>query len=130
MACPGASSEICGGSKSLSVYNHTTFVPPRIVSPVGNCNYSGCYTELTNARAIVGYSVTNTTAMTVDLCVGAFQAKGYGIAGVEWESQCFCGYTISTGATLVADSQCEVMLCPGNNKEWCSAGDRLQVYTS
>jgi hypothetical protein len=121
MACPGASSEICGGSKSLSVYNYTNFVPPRIVS---------CYTEFTNARAIVGYSVTNTTAMTVELCVGACQAKGYGIAGVEWESQCFCGYTISTGATLVADSQCEVMLCPGNNKEWCSAGSRLQVYTS
>ena len=86
--------------------------------------------ELTNARAISSYSVTSTAAMTVEMCTGACSAKGYAIAGIEYGSQCFCGDSISTSSSVVADSQCEVMLCPGNAKEWCSAGSRLQVYTN
>lgn len=130
MACSGSKSEVCGGSKLLSVYNDTSFIPPSIPQAVGSYNYTGCYTELTNARALSSYSLTSTSSMTVEMCVGACEAKGYALAGVEYGSQCFCGNSISAQSSRVADSQCEVMLCPGNNKEWCSAGSRLQVYST
>jgi hypothetical protein len=128
--CAGDKSEVCGGSKLLSVYNDTSFVPPSIPQKVGNYNYTGCYKELTNARAITGYSLTSTSSMTVEMCVGACQTNGYALAGVEYGSQCFCGNSISPLSSVVADSQCQVMLCPGNSKEWCSAGSHLQVYSS
>jgi hypothetical protein len=66
--------------------------------------------------------------MTVDLCVQTCVGKGYVYAGVEYGSQCFCGNSISADSTVVADSQCQVMLCPGNTKEFCSAGSLLEVY--
>lgn len=129
-SCPGNTDEICGGSKLLSVYNDTSFVPPSIPQTVGGWNYTGCYTDPVNPRAIASYQVTSTSSMTVEMCVGACEAKGYAFAGVEYGSQCFCGNSISSQSTAVADSQCEVMLCPGNSKEWCSAGSRLQVYSN
>jgi hypothetical protein len=129
MACSGSKTEICGGPSRLSVYNDTTFIPPSIPSSVGTYNYTGCFTELVNARAISTYEVTSSTSMTVEFCVDACQAKGYALAGIEYGSQCFCGNSISAESSQVADNQCEVMLCPGNNKEWCSAGDRLLVYS-
>ena len=68
--------------------------------------------------------------MTVEMCVGACQTKGYALAGVEYGSQCFCGISISPLSSVVADSQYQVMLCPGNSKEWCSVGSHLQVFSS
>jgi hypothetical protein len=68
--------------------------------------------------------------MTVDLCVSTCAAKGYGLSGVEYGTQCFCSNTLSSGSSMVDDSQCEVLLCPGNTQEWCSAGSRLMVYES
>jgi WSC domain len=73
--------------------------------------------------------VTSTSSMTVEMCVGACSAKGYGLAALEYGSQCFCGNKISSLSSVVPDSQCEVMLCPGNTTEYCSNGDRLQVYS-
>jgi len=139
-ACSGNKSEICGGSSRLSVYNLTTFIspsiPPTILVPALTAtaspttyNYTGCYTELTNTRALPSYSVTNRMGMTLDLCVSTCVGKGYGVAGVEYRSQCFCGNVLSALSTKAPDAQCEALLCPGNAKEWCSAGSRLVVYT-
>ena len=66
----------------------------------------------------------------VEYCVAACSGKGYAYAGLEYGSQCFCGNTLGTGSENVADSQCQVMLCPGNKGEYCSAGNRLIVYLS
>ena len=137
MACSGNKAETCGGSDRLSVYNNTAFVAPKIVQSVvastgalGTYTYRGCYTELTNARALSSYAVTSTTLMTAEYCVAACSGKGYAYAGLEYGSQCFCGETLSTGSSMVPDGQCQVMLCPGNKQEYCSAGNRLIVYLS
>ena len=137
MACSGNKAETCGGSSRLSVYNNTAFVAPKIVQSVvastgamATYKYQGCFTELTNARALSAYAVTSTTLMTAEYCVAACSGKGYAYAGLEYGSQCFCGNTLATGSSNVADWQCQVMLCPGNKGEYCSAGSRLMVYLS
>jgi hypothetical protein len=61
-------------------------MPPSIPQKVGDYNCTGCYKELANARAIAGCSVTSTSSMTVEMCVGACQTKGYALAGVEYGS--------------------------------------------
>jgi hypothetical protein len=129
MTCSGDKGEICGGAARLSVYNNPAFVPPSIPQSVAGYNYTACYTELTNARALDKYMVTSTSSMTVEMCVGACSTKGYVLAALEYGSQCFCGNSISPLSSVVADSQCEVMFCPGDTTEYCSDGARLQVYS-
>lgn len=68
--------------------------------------------------------------MTVDMCVSTCAGKGYSISGIEYGTQCFCSNTMSSASTVVADAGCEVLLCPGNKLEYCSAGSRLMVYES
>lgn len=68
--------------------------------------------------------------MTVEMCIGVCAAKGTPLAALEYGEQCFCGSSISSSSSVVADSQCEALLCPGDSKEWCSAGSRLQMYST
>ncbi|KAH8778291.1 hypothetical protein F5882DRAFT_463722 [Hyaloscypha sp. PMI_1271] len=89
--CSGDKSEVCGGSKLLSVYNDTSFMPPSIPQKVGDYNYTGSYKELANARAITGYSVTSTSSMTVEMCVGACQTKGYALAALNMAASVSAG---------------------------------------
>lgn len=130
MACAGNKSETCGGSSRLSVYNNTAYVPPTIPKTVGTYQYTGCHTELATGRAMGTLGLTNTTGMTVEMCIGVCDAKGKPLAALEFGSQCFCGSSISTSSEVVDDSQCQSLLCPGNPKEYCSAASRLQMYST
>ncbi|KAH7393271.1 WSC domain-containing protein [Cadophora sp. MPI-SDFR-AT-0126] len=127
--CPGDKTQICGGSKRLNVYTNTAYIPPSVPKTSGAYNYTACYNELTNSRAMTGYSFTNTTAMTVDVCTMTCSSKGYLLAGLQFGAQCYCSNTISSAAPIVDDSQCQALVCPGNKLQYCSAGNRLQVYS-
>ena len=132
MACVGNSSEICGGSSRISVYNLTTFVPPAIVQKAGNYSFQGCYNELPNARLLSGPSYSNGTGMTVESCVNfcSSQSPAQPYAGVEYASQCFCGATLPSTATMAASNNTCSMTCSGNNKEYCGGPGLLDVYAS
>lgn len=128
MPCNGDSSEMCGGSSRLSVYTNTAYVAPKIVTTIQtSMEYQGCFMEAVDARAMNAYSFTSTTSMTVELCVNTCLGKGYGYAGVEYGSECYCSNVLPATAPM-PDTDCAVMLCPGNKEEWCSNGSRLQVY--
>ncbi|KAH7330380.1 hypothetical protein BKA65DRAFT_565638 [Rhexocercosporidium sp. MPI-PUGE-AT-0058] len=129
-ACPGDKTQFCGGSKRLNVYTNKAYVPPSIPKTSGSYNYTACYTELTNARAMVGYTFTNSTGMSVDVCTTTCKTKGYLLAGLQFGNQCYCSNSISASAPIVDDSQCQALVCPGNKLQYCSAGSRLQVYSS
>ncbi len=128
MACKGNTSEICGGSSRLSVYNLTTYVPPTTVKQVGSYVFQGCYKEATTGRALSGASYINATAMTVESCVNYCQAAGANYAGVEYSKECFCGSSIASTATAAASNSSCNMLCAGNSKEFCGAGSLLDIY--
>ncbi|WWC68300.1 uncharacterized protein I206_102224 [Kwoniella pini CBS 10737] len=129
MPCAGSSSDICGGSSRLSVFNYTSYVPPQLISTVGTYKLQGCYSEATSGRALPSYSFTNSTGMTAEWCVSGCQAKNYSYAGIEYGSECWCANTLSSTSTKQADSACN-MLCPGNQREYCGAGSRLALYKS
>lgn len=126
-ACTGNSSEICGGSSRLSVYNSTTFIPPTTVKQVGTYVSQGCYAEATTGRLLSGSTYTNSTGMTVESCVAYCSKGSYNYAGVEYGKECYCGNSLSSTATTYDVSQCN-MLCTGNKREFCGAASKLNVY--
>ena len=128
MSCAGDATQTCGGGSRLSVYNYTMYLPPQTVDAVGEYKSQGCWTEGTGGRALTKYGFANNTGMTVELCVGACELRGWKWAGVEYAQECYCGDAIMNGAKK-ADNQgnCN-MLCKGNKREFCGAGSRLNVY--
>lgn len=78
--CMGDSTQICGGSRRLSIYNYTSYVYPQIVTSTGAYKVQGCYIDAVAARVLDGYSFTDGTGMTVQECVGVCQGKGCGLS--------------------------------------------------
>ena len=82
--CSGNSSEACGGSYILSVYQDTTF-PQTNSSVITDYIPSGCYTEGTNGRSLVyAQDNLNSSTMTVEVCLESCKSNGYPLAGVEY----------------------------------------------
>lgn len=126
-ACPGNSSEICGGSSRLSIFsNGRPFQPsaPGTPQTIGGFNYTACYTEGTSGRALAD-KATSGNSMTLEYC--ASYCTGYQYFGTEYGAECYCGNTIGAGANQTSDSECD-MLCASNASEFCGSSSRLTVY--
>jgi hypothetical protein len=95
MKCSRNSSKYCGGSSRLSAYNCTSFVAPSMLQNIGMYRLKGCFTDSTSARGLSLYSFTNGTGMSEELCVATCQAKGYGMAGIEYAKECYCGKALA-----------------------------------
>ena len=130
-ACSGNSSEICGGSKYLSVWNSTsTRIPPTTVKQVGVYVHKGCYSDdvsLNGTHALGGSKYSSADALTVEACVGYCITKGYDVAGVEYGGVCYCDSKLSSAAKQLSDGQCN-MPCTGNGREFCGAYSALNIY--
>ncbi|UNI14601.1 (Methyl)glyoxal oxidase [Purpureocillium takamizusanense] len=141
MPCNGNSSEYCGGSGRLNVYQIPTSTTtggtgtatptptpsncPGQPAKVGAWTSYGCYTEATNMRALSA-KTTASDEMTLETCA-AFCA-GYSYFGVEYSRECYCGNKFNAGATQRPGSECN-MICSGFSCEYCGASSRLSVYT-
>lgn len=134
MPCAGApTTEICGGSARLSVYNNTLYSPPqhKAVIPPGYA-FQGCYTDV-GPRTLSGFGFSS-ASMTQELCVATCRDKGFRFAGAEYAEQCFCGSEVlvsadGRGGVKVAEGEC-AMRCRGDAGEWCGAGNRLSVWAA
>lgn len=74
----------------LSILVFTDLGPGRYIS-------QGCYSEPAAGRALSGYLFTNTTGMTVEMCVGACNTRSFQYAGIEYSQEvrittCFAVY--------------------------------------
>ncbi|KAF4825695.1 WSC domain-containing protein [Colletotrichum siamense] len=137
MTCTGSSSETCGGSLRLSVYgpntkavynpgstsNTVTTTSPATVS---NFAYQGCYTDNVPQRVLSG-AVKFDGAMTLEMCASFCSSSNYGVFGVEYSGECYCGNSLDTASKKVAETEC-TMKCKGNNAELCGDGNRLNVF--
>lgn len=126
MACTGNRLQICGGSNRLSVYQDTEYTPTTILPSVGNFDFVACMTEGKTERALSGYSFTD-ASMTVPMCVGACDGYGYSLAGVEYATECYCGYSLSNQSSPAPKAECD-MKCAGNIKTFCGGSNRLLLY--
>ncbi|PSS14960.1 hypothetical protein M430DRAFT_51625 [Amorphotheca resinae ATCC 22711] len=131
MPCTGNPSQLCGGPNRLSLYNQTTYTPPRNPALINSYTYLGCFSEsLTTSRLLSGASYTNSTSMTIESCT-AFcrqQQMPDGVyAGVEYAQECYCAAELPETAVQREDDMCD-MLCVGDRKEYCGGSDLLSVY--
>lgn len=134
--CAGNVNQTCGGdgyfhdSVEISLFadstlfdGNTTTSPVGIVQSTGNYNYAGCYAE--NGAKTFNAKTTADNAMTVDACRSFCAPSTY--FGVQYGSECYCGQTLASTSKKTADSECS-MSCSGNNRQYCGAGNRMQVY--
>lgn len=135
MSCKGNSSEVCGGSSALSVfqnnqYSQVTNGPVTISN--ATFKYQGCYAEGSSGRALGGsgsYSFTDSN-MTIEKCASACYGKGLNWIGTEYAQECYCNNIGPTnGATSApgGDGDCS-MSCGGNVQEFCGGSNRVTLY--
>ena len=141
--CSGNPFQYCGAGNRLSVYakdgtplpsstststapSTSTTAPVATALPDGWTSH-GCWSEGVTGRALP-YQVPDMQLNTPAACANICKNAGYTISGSEFSVQCFCGNAIFNGASLVADSQCN-MNCPGNPAMKCGAGDRLSIVS-
>ena len=144
MLCSGNSSEYCGGSNRLDVYQVNGSLPvptasptstpgtPSVVPSAGDFSYIGCFTDSGSNRALTGRSnpVYGAT-LTVEACAAA--CAGYTYFGVEYSAECYCGNSLMGGSALAAggsnptQNMCD-MTCDGDTSEYCGGPNRLNTY--
>ncbi|CAK3834219.1 Hypothetical predicted protein [Lecanosticta acicola] len=132
MRCSGAGDELCGGSNALSVYQNTTYVAPKIKTPIGKFLSKQCYTDPnTNGRALTGAYMTSPT-LTEDSCVKYCLGKYFHYAGVEYGNECYCGNSINaaSGAVKTTCPVANMMPCAGNGLQYCGGSALLTLYYS
>ncbi|KAK3378034.1 WSC domain-containing protein [Podospora didyma] len=104
----------------------SSLTSPAIPTPTLEAwTYAGCANDTTTVRALNGTSVAD-TSMTVSTCQQFCSSKGYGLAGVEYSTQCYCGLEIAPGFTY-DQTGCN-MACGGNGAEMCGGKSRLNIY--
>lgn len=97
----------------------------RAAAQIPGYDFTGCYTEATNMRALTGSSYFD-DLMTVEKCANA--CVGFKYFGVEYGRECYCGNNINDGSVEAALADCS-FACPGDSTETCGAGNRLDLYT-
>jgi len=129
VACKGNATEPCGAGGRLNMFYSTVPVGPQPNPGPPGWTYQGCYNEGTTGRALT-YTPAglNAATMSVKNCTTACKTAGYKLAGVEYGGECYCGNTLSNGATS-ASSGCNI-LCNGNQTEYCGGGNKLNIYGS
>jgi hypothetical protein len=71
---------------------------------------------------------TQTKVMTQELCAKVCNERGYKLAGVEAEYQCFCGDVINPNKNTHLPSGCQEK-CPGNPTATCGGFWQMQVFS-
>ncbi|EAU89154.1 hypothetical protein CC1G_08561 [Coprinopsis cinerea okayama7 len=97
-----------------------------IKETVGTWEYRGCYIDF--GPRILNFRFDVPEGNTAERCTALCASHGYGLAGLEYGSECWCdNYNIYGTLPVVADGQCN-FACPGDDTEWCGAGNRMVLY--
>ncbi|KAM7200732.1 WSC domain containing protein [Rhypophila sp. PSN 637] len=110
--CPGDSTSNCGAGNRLSLYIRW--------DPY---SYRGCYAEPDGGRALTG-EFTFRDDLTVAKCASFCSNLGYSYFGLEYYLQCYCGYSIASGAQTAPEGDCSFP-CSGDK---CGGDWRLNLY--
>lgn len=130
MPCAGNAHEPCGAGNRLNLFWNGTAppAPPTVIPSVGSWHSLGCYTDnVNNSGRALTFVATTDGPNTIESCTTACFNAGYGLAGAEYSTQCFCGSEIVNGGGPADATDCD-MTCAGNSSEFCGGPNRLNVY--
>lgn len=126
MLCTGDSTETCGGSGYLSLYQNPNSNLPASPSTVGPYSFVGCYTDSQSSRTLPD-ARHDDSALTVESCAAFCTSGGYSYMGTEYAGECYCAQQLASSSTNASIWDCS-MSCHGNSSEACGAADRLSLY--
>lgn len=97
----------------------------------GNMTYQGCWTNQEPITpAALPTMLYDDAVNSREACTTACYNNGYGIAGVQNQTQCFCGNALNKeSAVLVVDTSCR-LACPGNTAEICGSINRFSIFSN
>lgn len=115
--CAGDKSTYCGGPARLSVWNATFDIPPTTVKAVGAYAFEGCYGEDSGVELAPKDNFSNTTDMTVEMCVTRCQEQDAQYAALKGSTECFCTSDVALNAAAGETSSCNSVMV-GNKREF------------
>lgn len=122
-----ASSAATSSATASSSVSTSSGVVQTVAAGSTTFTYIGCYSEssaLANKPRTFSSTSYSSSSNTVELCAAFCSAYAY--FGVEYGSECYCGNSVTSGATSVGTG-C-TMKCAGNASEYCGGGNRLNAY--
>lgn len=126
MACTGDSTETCGGSGYLNLYQNPLSNLPVSPTTVGSYNFVGCYTDSQTNRTLPD-ARHNDAGLTLESCAAFCASAGYPYMGTEYAGECYCAQKLASTGTNATIWDCN-MGCSGNVTEACGAANRLSLY--
>ncbi|XP_053378949.1 uncharacterized protein LOC123526445 isoform X2 [Mercenaria mercenaria] len=111
--CPGKKTEICGGNKSLSIYDTLAYQP---------FGHMGCFNKKSFPIRDIKYYYQN-ISMTGSVCIKICRSVSLRYAATKGH-YCFCNKNISH---YNGPSNCNYK-CPGKKTEICGGNKSLSIY--
>ncbi|KAF8260922.1 WSC domain-containing protein [Lactarius quietus] len=100
----------------------------RSESPPSGWKVLGCYTDNPAQRMLTSGGYSDSTGMTVELCISLCKNEGINIfAGLEGGTDCYCGSIFTSDTAEVSNSHCSID-CVGNTEQNCGGSDYLTIY--
>ncbi|KAK0621140.1 WSC domain-containing protein [Bombardia bombarda] len=128
--CTGNSSQTCGGSNIISIYQDPTFLP---LDEVDIEDYAplGCWTDDSTYGRALAYPQDQLDGATLTSagCLQACRDGGFPFAGTEYGGECWCGVVIGNDTFSAISSDCDIP-CNGNSSQTCGGRSRLNLYVA
>jgi hypothetical protein len=97
-----------------------------IKQTVGTWQFKGCFKDF--GPRILTYRFDVPGGNNAERCTTICSNQGYGLAGLEYGSECWCdNYMPYMDTILMPNGDCN-FVCPGDSTELCGAGNRLVLY--
>ncbi|XP_046995718.1 xylosyltransferase oxt [Schistocerca americana] len=87
----------------------------------------GCYRDEKTFRLLSGYYANFKTTNSPQYCINMCLQSGFPYAGVQYSTECFCGYEEPPSTSRLPDSSCN-MKCPSDAHEACGGYYTINVY--
>ncbi|KAH6893527.1 hypothetical protein B0T10DRAFT_592516 [Thelonectria olida] len=131
MKCSGDKSSYCGAGNRLSVWQVAKAAKSDapITAVGGTATYLGCFTDGGDGGRTLSNASFAGSTVSVDTCAAFCRQNSYPLFGMEYSSECYCGYQPKTQSRLVSDGDCR-MPCAGNSTQICGAGNRISIWNT
>lgn len=98
--------------------------------------FQGCFADSPNQRFLNGFKYNFSGLNSVEFCVQACFRAGFEYAGVEFQSECFCGNffngLLPKNAVILENEKCRKYYCDNSTTttEFCGGFNAIAVYST